>query len=78
MMLDIKTLIPFEKLLEKAGPSKYKLVILAARRALELSEGHSRLIEADSKTKPSIVALREIVEGKVTYKIKKAGKESKG
>jgi DNA-directed RNA polymerase omega subunit len=75
MGVDVKTLIPFEKLLEKAGPSKYKLVILAARRALELSEGHPRLIEADSKTKPSIVALREIAEGKVTYKVRKQPKE---
>ncbi len=76
-MLDMKKTVPFERLLEKAGPSKYKLVILAARRALELSEGSPRLVDADQKTKPSIVALREIADGKVFYKIKKQVKESK-
>ena len=60
-------------LLEKEG-SRYKIVILAARRALELSEGAPRLVEANPKLKPSIVALKEISEGKVTYRIKKQAK----
>ena len=71
-------LIPYEKLIERVGSSKYKLVILAARRALELSEGSPRLIEVtNQKMKPSIVALREIIEGKIAYRVKKQGKESK-
>lgn len=63
-----------EKLLEKAGSSKYKLVILAARRALDLSGGAPRLVEVSLKTKPSLVALEEIAQGKISYRLKKSGK----
>ncbi len=59
-----------EKLLEKTG-SLYKLVILAARRALELSDGAPRLVEAGPKEKPAVVVLREIAEGKVRMKLPK-------
>lgn len=62
-----------EKLLSQAG-STYKLVILAARRALELSQGAPRLVDAPANEKPALVALREIAEGKVTLKIRKEGK----
>lgn len=62
-----------EKLLERVG-STYKLVNLAARRALELSEGSPKLVEAGAKEKPAIVALRETMEGKVTFKLKKPSK----
>lgn len=64
---------PIEKLLEKVG-STYKLVILAARRALELNDGAPRLVETDPKKKPLVVALEEIVQGKVTFRPKKQGK----
>ncbi len=59
-----------EKLLEKTG-SLYKLVILAARRALELSDGSPKLVEAGPKEKPAVVVLREIAEGKVRIKLSK-------
>lgn len=59
--------VPVEPLLEKVG-SIYKLVILAARRALELNEGAPRLVETDPKHKPSTVALEEIAEGKVALR----------
>lgn len=62
-----------ENLLEKAG-SVYKLVIVAAKRALELSEGSPKLVPAGAKEKSALVALREIAEGKVVVRIKK-GKE---
>lgn len=65
--------VPIEQLLEKVG-SLYKLVILAARRALELNEGAPRLIETDPKKKPSVVALEEIAEGKISARPKKQGK----
>lgn len=65
--------IPIEPLLQKVG-SIYKLVILAARRALELNEGAPRLVEMDPKAKPSTVALAEIAAGKV---FAKAGKEKR-
>ncbi len=62
-----------EKLLEKTG-SMYKLVILGARRALELSAGAPKLVEADSKMKPGWVALQEIAEGKISFRAKKHAK----
>jgi len=53
----------------------YKLVIIGARRALELSEGSPKLVEASPKEKPALVALREIAQGKVTFRLKKEPKE---
>jgi DNA-directed RNA polymerase subunit omega len=67
-------MIPSEKLLEKVG-STYKLVNLAARRAMQLSEGEPPLVDLDSKKKPALVALQEISEGKISYRPK--GKEKK-
>lgn len=60
---------PLEDLL-KNSESIYKLVIMASKRALELSEGRPRLVESFSD-KPATIALEEIAQGKVTYKIKK-------
>lgn len=60
--------VPTENLLEKTNNSVYKLVVLAAKRGLEIAEGQPKLVEADSSVKPFNIALREIAEGKVTYK----------
>lgn len=68
--------VPLEKLQEKVD-SIYKLVILAARRALELNEGMPRLIETRSAAKPPVVALEEIAAGKVSYRPKKEKDEKK-
>lgn len=65
--------VPIENLFEKTQ-SMYKLVILAARRALELSDGAPSLVEAGPKEKPALVALREIVSGKVSFRLKKPDK----
>ena len=70
MGLEIKSVIPMEKLLEKTG-SLYKLVIVAARRALEISEGSPKLVLGGGKEKPALAALREIAEGKVSLRVKK-------
>ena len=70
MTNDEKEAYPLEKLYEKTG-SMYKLVILAAKRAVELSEGAPKLTEGGAKEKPSLAALREISEGKVSWKLKK-------
>ena len=56
-------IIPLEGLL-KTEESHYKLVLLAARRANELSKGNPPLIVTKTK-KPGIVALEEIAKGKV-------------
>jgi DNA-directed RNA polymerase omega subunit len=57
-----------EKLLSKSEGSIYKLVNLAAKRALEISEGQPKLVEANASVKPSTVALNEITCGKVQVK----------
>lgn len=61
--------IGIDTLFNKTG-SAYKLVILASRRAIELGEGAPRLVEASLETKIPTIALREIAEGKITFKVK--------
>jgi len=60
--------VPLEKVLDKTDYSIYKLVVLAAKRALEIAEGQPKLVEADPSVKPSTLALMELAEGKVIYK----------
>jgi len=62
--------IPIEKLLDKADNSVYKLVMLAAKRTLEIAEGQPKLASGDSALKPSSIALQEIAQGKVRLKEK--------
>jgi len=64
---------PIDKLIEKTG-SAYKLVILAARRALELGEGATKLVDAPLDAKVTSVALQEIMEDKVVIKLAKGEK----
>ena len=64
-----------EDLLPKAGGSVYRLVRMAANRALELSEGKVPLIENPVLDKYTTTALEEIRQGKVSYR-NGAGKES--
>lgn len=49
--------------------SIFKTTILAARRAVELNNGAHKLIDTNS-TRFSTIALEEIIQGKVKYKIK--------
>lgn len=58
-----------DKLREKTG-SAYKLVILAARRALELSDNAMRLVDMPVSSRVQDIALREILEDKITFKAK--------
>ena len=62
--------IPIEQLLDKADNSVYKLVMLAAKRTLEIAEGQPRLVSDNSLLKPSSIALEEIAQGKVKLKKK--------
>ena len=57
-----------DKLLSKSEGSIYKLVNLAAKRALEIAEGQPKLVEASASVKPSTVALNEIADGKIHAK----------
>ncbi|MFH1753746.1 MAG: DNA-directed RNA polymerase subunit omega [Candidatus Omnitrophota bacterium] len=59
--------IPMEELLSKTG-SLYKLVLMASRRAVELTAGAGKLIDVSPNVKLSIVALEEIRQGKVKLK----------
>ena len=54
-----------EKLLDMSEGSIYKLVNLAAKRALEIAEGQPKLVEVSAALKPSTIALYEIAAGKV-------------
>lgn len=60
--------IPLEKMLDKEHNSVYKLVILAAKRGLEIAEGQPRLVDVSSTMKPATVALCEIAEGKIYWR----------
>jgi len=57
--------VPFEDLLEHVD-SKYRLVIVAAKRAKQLNRGAASLIQAKS-VKPTYQALEEIASGKLGY-----------
>ena len=49
--------------------SLYRLVILAARRATQISKPDSRPLVPVRSKKPTIVALEEILQGKVKARI---------
>lgn len=67
---------PIEKMLPKAEMSVYRLVRMAAIRALELSEGKPCLLENPGTDKFTSMALAEIVAGKVeTVNAEKIRKE---
>jgi DNA-directed RNA polymerase omega subunit len=56
---------PLEELLPKANNSIYRLVRIASKRALEISETGARLIDAPLNQKLATIALDEIRAGKV-------------
>ena len=64
--------VSLESMLNKTDHSIYKLVILAARRALEIADGQPPLVDVVKGNKPSTTALLEIANGKITYKKAKA------
>lgn len=62
--------VSLEELLDKTG-SLYKLVNLASMRALQLNEGAPKLVDdVEGTEKLSSIALREILAGKIVYKVK--------
>jgi DNA-directed RNA polymerase omega subunit len=61
-----------DELVEQAPPpeidSKYRLIILAAKRSKQLQRGARPRIEIDaSKHKPTRIALEEVIQGKVRF-----------
>ncbi len=65
-----KVNIPLEKLLKASNGSIYKVAILAAKRAISLTDGEKPLIEKPGE-KVLDNALREIRDGKIKVKEKK-------
>lgn len=64
-----------DELTEQAPPpeidSKYRLIILAAKRSKQLQRGARPRIEIDSlKHKPTRIALEEVIQGKVPFHTK--------
>ena len=50
--------------------SKYRLIILAAKRSKQLQRGARPRIEIDPvKHKPTRIALEEVIRGKVNFKV---------
>lgn len=53
-------------------PNRFELTLAAAYRARQIANGASHLVE-ESRDKPTVVALREISEGKVGIEILNRG-----
>lgn len=54
--------------------SKYRLIILAAKRSKQLQRGAQPRIEIDpQKHKPTRIALEEVMRGRVHFDIKEDG-----
>lgn len=47
----------------KKIPNRFQMVLVAAYRARQITQGHKPMV--DAKDKPTVIALREIAEGKV-------------
>jgi DNA-directed RNA polymerase subunit omega len=60
-------LYPSINLIREKADSRYTLVILAAKRARDIIEGKTMLIEVDTD-KPVSVAANEIAEDLITYR----------
>ena len=57
--------------------SKYRLIILAAKRSKQLQRGAQPRIEIDpQKHKPTRIALEEVIRGRVRFSINEDGAES--
>lgn len=67
--------MPREKIF-KNGDSIFKITLIAAKRAIELSNGAKKLIETNSQ-KFSTIALEEISKGKVRYIVKEEERRAK-
>jgi len=47
--------------------SLYRLVLLASRRANQIARTESRPLIATHSRKPTVIALEEVLDGKVSY-----------
>ena len=71
--------IAHDETTEQTSPeidSKYRLIILAAKRSKQLQRGARPRIEIDpTKHKPTRIALEEVIRGTVPFHYKKDGDE---
>ncbi len=58
--------------------SLYRLVILTARRATQLSKPETRPLVNPISKKVTVTALQEVLEGKLTYRIEGEDEEAFG
>jgi len=59
--------ITVEDCIDKIG-NRFELVLLATKRARQITRGATPLVEIDND-KPTVIALREIAEGKIDLAI---------
>lgn len=67
--------VTMENLMKNIG-SRYKLVVLASKRTLELAGGKPKFVEMPASAKLSAVAVKEIAEGLINYKTEEEGKQA--
>lgn len=60
--------LPLEELLPKVEYSVYKLVAVASKRALEIANGSSKMVDAPITEKIATTSLREVQAGLVVLK----------
>jgi DNA-directed RNA polymerase subunit omega len=68
--------VPIEDIMEHVD-SKYRLVIVAAKRAKQLNRGAAPLIQARN-VKPTYQALEEMATGKLAYEVENLTGEAAG
>ena len=57
--------------------SKYRLIILAAKRSKQLQRGARPRIDIDpTKHKPTRIALEEVIRGKIQFHFENVGEET--
>ncbi len=59
--------ITVEDCIDKVG-NRFELVLLATKRARQITRGATPLVEIEND-KPTVIALREIAEGKIDLEI---------
>lgn len=59
-------MIPIDKLLEKTG-DRYTLATVVAKRAKQISEGATPLLELEKPHKPIFIAIQEVLEDKIEF-----------
>lgn len=68
-----------EETVEESAPevdSKYRLIILAAKRSKQLQRGARPRIDIDTlKHKNTRIALEEVMQGRVNFSVTKDGEE---